>query len=365
MPPTAEALKRPTGTVRRILDRAAAGDRISPEEAFALFQEGDLLSLGNAADRRRKRLHPEKIVTYIVDRNVNYTNACVAYCKFCAFYRPPKDREVYVLSREVFTQKIQELVDVGGVQILLQGGHHPTLKLDWYEDLLRWIKSRWDIVIHGFSSPEIQHFSKLYKFPVPEIIRRLKAAGLDTIPGGGAEILSDRIRSSMARNRCSTQEWLDVHRAAHELGMRSTCTMVIGCLETVEERVEHLRLLRDLQDATHGFTAFIMWTMQTEHTEISEIPMVGGHEYLRTQAIARLFLDNIDNLQSSWVTQGHEIGQLALRFGSNDMGGTMMEENVVSQAGTTYFMDEPRIRALIEGAGFLPKRRNTTYQILE
>jgi cyclic dehypoxanthinyl futalosine synthase len=365
MSATTEALIRPTGSVRRILEKADAGERIGPDECLTLFREGDLLSVGAAADRRRRQLHPERVVSYIVDRNINYTNSCVADCKFCAFYRKPKSPQVYVLDRETLETKIQELVDAGGIQILLQGGHHPTLKLDWYEDLLRWIRSRWKVLIHGFSSPEIQHFAKINRLPVDEVIRRLRSAGLDTVPGGGAEILSDRVRFDLARNRCSTQEWLDVHRIAHEQGMRSTCTMVIGHLETLEERVEHLRLLRELQDGTGGFTAFIVWTMQTENTEISALPTAGGHEYLRTQAIARLFLDNVRNIQASWVTQGHEVGQLALRFGANDMGGTMMEENVVSQAGTIYHMDEPRIRELISKAGFLPKRRDTTYRFLE
>lgn len=365
MSPTAQTVARPTPSVRRILEKADAGQRIDPEECLTLFREGDLLSLGAVADRCRRKLHPSGVVTYIVDRNINYTNSCIADCKFCAFYRKPASPEVYVLDRETLGRKIQELVDVGGIQILLQGGHHPTLKLDWYEDLLRWIRSNWKVHIHGFSSPEIQHFARINRLPVSEVLRRLHAAGLDTVPGGGAEILSDRVRFALARNRCSTREWLDVHRIAHELGMRSTCTMVIGHLETLEERVEHLRLLRELQDATGGFTAFIVWTMQTENTRISQLVPAGGHEYLRTQAIARLFLDNVANLQASWVTQGHEVGQLALRFGANDMGGTMMEENVVSQAGTIYYMDEPRIRELIARAGFVPRRRNTTYQFLE
>lgn len=353
------------GGLETILDKAAQGTRINPEEALELFRAGDLLALGRVADLARARRHPSRVVTYIVDRNINYTNTCVAYCKFCAFYRPPNHEEGYVLSREVLHQKIRELVEAGGVQILLQGGHHPTLKLDWYEDLLRWIKGNFKIHIHGFSSPEIVHFSKLNRMPVREVIERLRAAGLGTIPGGGAEILVDRTRHALARNRCSTEEWLDVHRTAHRLGMRSTATMVIGHIETLEERVEHLRRLRDLQDETGGFTAFIVWTMQTGNTDISDVPMVGSHEYLRAQAICRIFLDNFQNLQSSWVTQGGEVGQLALRFGANDMGGTMIEENVVSQAGTTFAMSEERIRQLVLGAGFIPKRRNTLYQIQE
>jgi cyclic dehypoxanthinyl futalosine synthase len=349
-------------TVASILEK---GGRITPAEGLELFRDADLLSVGRAADRMRAKLHAQPTVTYIVDRNINYTNVCVAYCSFCAFYRPPKHEEGYVLSREELGRKIQELVDSGGVQILLQGGHHPTLKLDWYEDLLGWIKANWRVHIHGFSSPEITHFAKLNRMGVREVIERLREAGLDTIPGGGAEILTDRCRDALARNRCSTEEWLEVHRQAHRLGMRSTATMVIGHIETLEERVEHLERLRALQDETGGFTAFIVWTMQTGNTDISHVPMVGAWEYLRTQAICRLYLDNIPNLQSSWVTQGGEIGQLALRFGANDMGGTMIEENVVSQAGTTFRMTEERIRRLITSAGFAPRRRDTLYRLLK
>lgn len=351
--------------VDAVLEKAAHGDRISPEEALELFRGGELLALGRVADRARERRHPDRVVTYIVDRNINYANVCVAYCKFCAFYRPPKHDEGYVLSRDVLYQKIKELVDAGGTQILLQGGHHPTLKIDWYEDVLKWIHGNFKIWVHGFSSPEIVHFAKLNKMTLRDVIARLRDAGLNSIPGGGAEILVDRVRDSLARNRCSTDEWLEVHRQAHRLGLRSTATMVIGHVETLEDRVEHLRRLRELQDETGGFTAFIVWTMQTSNTDLSNVPMVGAHEYLRTQAVCRIFLDNFASLQSSWVTQGGEIGQLALRFGANDMGGTMIEENVVSQAGTTFRMTEDRIRQLVTTAGFIPKRRNTAYEYLE
>lgn len=354
-----------SGQVRAILDKALAGRRITPDDCLHLLRHAELAQVGEVADAIRARKHPSKIVTYIVDRNINYTNICVAYCKFCAFYRPPKDPEGYVLTREQLARKIEETIKLGGVQILLQGGHHPTNKLDWYEDLLRWIKSNFKIHIHGFSSAEIQHFVKINKLPLRTVLERLAAAGLDTIPGGGAEILVDRVRNALARNRCSTQEWLDVHREWHKLKRTSTATTVIGHIETLEERVEHLRVIRDLQDETGGFTAFIMWTMQTENTDIAQVPMVGGYEYLRNLAIIRIFLDNFQNLQSSWVTQGGSIGQLSLRFGANDMGSTMIEENVVSQAGACFRMTEQDIRRLVQDAGFIPRRRNCYYDLLE
>ena len=357
-------------TLPAILDRAAAGERISDEQALRLLEEGSLLDLGEAADRLRKAVHPDGIATYIVDRNINYTNVCAAGCRFCAFHRAEGHREAYVIDRDTLASKIRETIDLGGVQILLQGGHHPNLRLDWYEELLRWIKSNWKIHVHGFSAPEIHHFARIEGLPVREVLRRLQAAGLDTLPGGGAEILVDRVRSALARDRCTAGEWLDVHRAAHEMGMRTTATMVIGHIETLAERVEHLRAIRDLQDESRsagraGFTAFIMWTMQTEHTGLARLQPAGSHEYLRTLAVCRLFLDNIENLQASWVTQGGEIGQLALRFGANDMGSTMLEENVVSRAGATFTMDEARIRRVIREAGFTPKRRDCLYRLLE
>lgn len=351
--------------VRAILEKALAGRRITPEECLHLFRHAELAEVGEVADVLRARMHPSNVVTYIVDRNINYTNICVAYCKFCAFYRPPKHPDGYVLTREQLAEKIQETLRLGGVQILMQGGHHPTNKLEWYEDLLRWIKSNFKIHIHGFSSAEIQHFVKINRLPLSTVLQRLAAAGLDTIPGGGAEILVDRVRNALARNRCSAQEWLDVHREWHRLGRRSTATMVIGHIETLEERVQHLKVIRDLQDETGGFTAFIMWTMQTENTQIEQVPTLGGYEYLRSLAICRIFLDNIRNLQASWVTQGGSIGQLSLRFGANDMGSTMIEENVVSQAGACYRMTEAEIRRLVQDAGFTPRRRNCLYELLE
>ncbi len=350
--------------MKSVLDKVENSNRLTDEEALELFDSGDLIELGRLADLVRERNHPDGTVTYIVDRNVNYSNVCVAYCKFCAFYRPPKHPEGYVLTRDELYQKIKELVDLNGVQVLLQGGHNPYYKLDWYENLLRFIKSNFKIHIHGFSPPEINHFSKLNKMSVKDVILRLKEAGLDTIPGGGAEILVNSVRSELAENRCSSDEWLEVMRTAHNLGMRSSATMVIGHIESLEERVEHLRRLRELQDETGGFTAFIVWTMQTHNTEINHLPTLGSFEYLKSLAISRLYLDNFKNFQSSWVTQGPKIGQLSLRFGANDMGGTMIEENVVSQAGTTFRMDEKNIRQAIINAGFKPSRRDTYYNHL-
>lgn len=351
--------------MKALIDKVENSQRITDEEAIELFNSGDVIQLGRAADLSRKTLHPDRVVTYIIDRNVNYTNVCVAYCNFCAFYRPPKHEEGYVLTKDQLYEKLKELVDQDGVQVLLQGGHNPYYKLDWYEDLLKFIKSNFKVHIHGFSAPEITHFSKLNKISLKEVILRLRKAGLDTIPGGGAEILVDRVRFSLAKNRCSSDEWLDVMRTAHQIGMRTTATMVIGHLETIQERVEHLRKLRELQDETRGFTAFIVWTMQTRNTEISDLPTLGSFEYLKTLAISRVYLDNFKNIQSSWVTQGPKIGQLSLRFGANDMGGTMIEENVVSQAGTTFRMTESEIRRLILNIGYTPMRRDCYYNHLK
>lgn len=348
-----------------IVTKAREGVRINDDDALALFDHDDILSLGEAADRARFRIHPQKIVTYIVDTNINYTNVCVTLCKFCAFYRLPKSSEGYVLTKEQLGQKIEETMKKGGIQILLQGGHHPHLKLDWYEDMLKFIKQNYKIHIHGFSPPEIQHFSKINKMAVKDVIVRLKAAGLDTIPGGGAEILSERVRHEVSPLKCGADEWLEVMREAHKLGMKTTATMMYGHVESFAERVEHLRRLRDLQDETGGFTAFIAWSFQPENTEMTEIHQTGGIDYLRTLAVARIYLDNIPNMQSSWVTQGEKIGQMALKYGANDMGSTLFEENVVSAAGAHYRMSESNIRRVIEDLGYIPKRRNCLYEILD
>ncbi|MBI4243832.1 MAG: dehypoxanthine futalosine cyclase [Planctomycetes bacterium] len=352
--------------LEEINEKVINGERISDEDVDILFKSTDLVTLGKMADAVRNRIHQNsKTVTYIVDRNINYTNVCVAYCDFCAFYRPPKHSEGYVLSKDALAKKIVELKEIGGIQILLQGGHNPDLKLEWYEDLLFWIKHNFDIHIHGFSPPEIVHFAKLNRLPVSEVLTRLKKAGLDSLPGGGAEILGNQIRKELARNRASADEWIDVMRAWHKLGGKSSSTMVIGHIESIKDRIEHLNRLRQIQDETGGFTAFILWTMQTTNTGLKHIPTLGSYEYLKTLAISRIYLDNIENFQSSWVTQGMQIGQIALKFGCNDMGSVMMEENVVSSAGTTFRTSEKELRQLITECGYIPKKRNYYYKVIE
>jgi cyclic dehypoxanthinyl futalosine synthase len=341
------------------------GERISAGEALALYQHAPTHVLGRLADDVRRRKHPGRDVTYIIDRNVNYTNVCVAKCNFCAFYREVGSREGYVLGVEEIFRKIDETIAVGGVQLLLQGGHNPDLPLTWYENLFRAIKAKYpDFKLHALSPPEVIHLSRLSQLNVSDVIDRLVAAGLDSIPGGGAEILVDRVRRLLhCYGKATADEWLDVMRQAHRRGLRTTATMMYGTVETIDERIEHMVRLRDLQDETAGFTAFITWSFQPEHTEL------GGHEatgidYLRTLAVARLVLDNFDNLQASWVTQGGKVGQLSLAYGANDMGSVMIEENVVRAAGAAYCMDEIEIVRNIEDAGFIPKRRNMHYQIL-
>src|SRR5687768_5456143 len=298
-------------SVDTILEKAVDGRRLSPDEGRALFECRDLNKLGRAADAVTRRLHPESFRTYNIDRNINYTNVCAAVCDFCAFYRKTGDTDAYVLPREEIYKKIEETIALGGDQTLLQGGNHPSLKLEWYEDLLRDLKARYpSFNLHAFSAAEVWHFHKLNRLPVREVLRRLKEAGMGSLPGGGAEILVDRVRKAITVNKVLTEEWLEVHRAWHELGGRSTCTMMFGHVETLAERVEHLERLRRLQDETGGFTAFICWTFQPEHTALTHIHPAGSFEYLRTQAIARLYLDNVASIQSSWVTQGPKIGQL-------------------------------------------------------
>ncbi len=351
--------------VSKILDKAIAGDRLTFEEGVALIQSNDLPALGRAADAVTRRLHPEPYRTYNIDRNINYTNVCTAVCDFCAFYRPPKDPEGWVLPRAELLQKIEETVALGGDQILMQGGLHPEFKLDWYEQLLQDIKSRFPQVnVHGFSPPELHHFTKVCKLPIRTVLERLKAAGLGSIPGGGAEILVDRVRREITRGKVLTDDWLNVNRVWHELGGRSTATMMFGHVETLAERIEHLERLRQLQDETGGFTAFICWTFQPEHTDMAHIPPAGSFEYLKTQAVARLYLDNFANVQSSWVTQGLKIGQLALLFGANDMGSLMIEENVVAEAGTVHFLTLSQIREAISELGYEPRQRNVFYELV-
>ncbi len=355
-----------SSSVKHILDRAAAGERISPDDALALFACEDLAAIGRAADAVTRRLHPENYRTYNIDRNINYTNVCTAVCDFCAFYRKPKAEDGYVLSRPVLLDKIRETVELGGDQILMQGGLHPDYDLAWYEELLRDIKTAYpQINIHGFSPPELHHFTKVNKLPIRTVLERLKAAGLGSIPGGGAEILVDRVRAAMTRGKVMTDDWLNVMRVWHELGGVSSATMMFGHIETIAERVEHLDRLRRAQDETHGYKAFICWTFQPEHTEMKDVPPSGSFDYLKTQAISRLYLDNIPNIQSSWVTQGLKIGQLALLYGANDMGSLMIEENVVAEAGTVHYLTLDQIRDAISELGWQPRQRNVRYELYE
>jgi len=329
-----------------------------------LLESHDLAAIGGAADAVTRRLHPEPYRTYNIDRNINYTNVCSAVCDFCAFYRGPKSPEGYILDRGVLLRKIEETVAVGGDQILLQGGMHPTLPLEWYEEMLRDIKDRFPAVnVHGFSPPEIHHLTKVAKRPLREVLERLARAGLGSLPGGGGEILVDRVRQAITRGKALTDDWLEVNRQWHLLGGRSTATMMYGHVETLAERVEHLDRLRRLQDETGGFTAFICWSFQPDNTDMADIPPAGAFEYLKTQAVARLYLDNFANIQSSWVTQGREIGQLALLFGANDMGSLMLEENVVSAAGTVHHLTLEQIRSAISELGWIPRRRNVFYDV--
>jgi cyclic dehypoxanthinyl futalosine synthase len=353
--------------VNRVLD----GGRISQDDARALYRL-PLQELGAIADYRRQAAKSDaygglgrEIVTYIVDRNVNYTNVCNVYCKFCAFYRTEKDDDHYVLGIEEIDRKLDELSAEGGVQVLLQGGHHPKLGIGFYLNMLSHIREKYPhINIHGFSPPEFNHFSQVFGMPLREVIEKFKEAGLGSIPGGGGEILVDRVRDRIAPLKCKSNQWLEVMRIGHELGLRSSATMMFGHVESVDDRIEHLQRLRDTQDDTGGFTAFICWTFQPENTRL-KAETVTSAEYLRMQALSRIFLDNFENLQSSWVTQGPKIGQMALKFGANDFGSVMMEENVVSSAGTTFRLNAQEIERLIREAGYEPRRRSTWYQLLD
>jgi cyclic dehypoxanthinyl futalosine synthase len=352
-------------TIDSIADKVRAGARLDRDEALELYRNAPTALLGQLADTVRERKHPDRIVSYIIDRNVNYTNVCVAHCNFCAFYRPVGSAEGYVLGFDELFRKIDETIAVGGVQLLLQGGHNPDLPLSWYEDLFRAIKDRYpSFKLHALSPPEVIHLSRLSQLPVPQVLERLIAAGLDSVPGGGAEILVDRVRTLLhCVGKATADEWLDVMRHAHRAGLRTTATMMYGTVETEEERLEHLLRLRSLQDETGGFTAFITWSYQPDHTELAGTEAT-GIDYLRTLALSRIVLDNFDNLQASWVTQGGKVGQLSLAYGANDMGSVMIEENVVRAAGASYCMDEVEIVRNIEDAGFTPKRRNMHYELL-
>lgn len=359
-------ITRSKSDVSAILERCVSGQRLTCEDALTLLESSELSAIGKAAHEVSLRMHPEPYRTYNIDRNINYTNICTAVCDFCAFYRTPKSEEGYVLERSVLLEKIRETVELGGNQILLQGGLHPNFKLEWYEEMLQDIKKHFpEVNIHGFSPPELHHFTKVNKLSIETVLERLKAAGLGSIPGGGAEILVDRVRGAITRGKVMTDDWLNVMRVWHRMGGNSSATMMFGHAETLAERVEHLDRLRALQDETHGFTAFICWTFQPDNTQMSHIPPAGSFEYLKTQAVARLFLDNIPNIQSSWVTQGLKIGQLALLFGANDMGSLMLEENVVAEAGTVHFLTLDQIRDAISELGFTPRQRTVFYQLVD
>ena len=350
--------------IELILESAAEGGRISSEEAVRLFEQADFLDLGACADRIRQRLHPDNVISYIIDRNINYTNVCREFCTFCAFYRVKGDAEAYVLPDHVIYKKIEETLALGGTGILMQGGVHPDLKIDYYEHLLSGIKERFQIHCHCFSPPEILNIARVSRLTVPDVFVRLRSAGLDSMPGGGGEILDDEIRNDISPLKCKTEEWLMVHREAHRLGLRTTGTMMIGVGETIHHRIRHFERLRDLQDETGGFTAFIPWTFQPENTELAQrkLPEVTAAEYLRLLALSRIYFDNIPNVQVSWLTVGLKIGQVGLRFGVNDMGSIMIEENVISAAGARNRANDAELRRVIQDAGFTPRQRTTLYE---
>jgi cyclic dehypoxanthinyl futalosine synthase len=352
-----------------VIDKVLAGERISTADARELYHL-PLEQLGALADRRRLAKTDGEVVTYIIDRNINYTNVCDTYCKFCAFYRVAKDTDAYVISFEELDQKLEELTAIGGVQILMQGGHHPKLGIDWYLNLLSHIREKYPHVnIHGFSPPEFNHFAEVFQMPLREVLAKFKEAGLGSIPGGGGEILVDRVRNQIAPLKCMSDQWLEVMAIGHELGLNSSATMMFGHVETLDDRLEHLDRLRVQQDATGGFTAFICWTFQpglnrAGHQMLPGVQPLGSAEYLRMQALSRIYLDNFPNVQSSWVTQGPKIGQLALKYGANDFGSVMMEENVVSAAGTSFRLAKEEIETLITTAGYQPRRRDNWYRFL-
>jgi cyclic dehypoxanthinyl futalosine synthase len=356
-----------TPSVREVFEKARAGERISDEDAIALLRSRDLVAIGRVANEVRNRLNDPRRVTFIVDRNLNYTNICVTDCDFCAFYRRPGDRrEGYLLPKPVIYKKIEETLAIGGTGLLMQGGHHPDLGVEYYEDLFRSIKARYKIHLHALSPSEVQHIARRSKLTIPETLSRLRDAGLDSLPGGGAEILVDRVRKIIAPKKTRTEEWLDVMRQAHRLGMSTTATMMYGHVETLEERVEHMRRIRELQDETRGFRAFISWTFQRDGNRLDDVVSEESRptsiDYLLTQAVSRIYLDNVPHIQSSWVTQGMKIGQVALGFGADDMGSVMIEENVVSAAGTTHRTTTDELVHLIRAFGKIPVQRDTLYR---
>jgi len=353
-------------SVREILDDAVAGERISAGDAHRLLLDGDLFDLGLAAHEVRNRFNDPAVATYNIDRNINYTNVCVYKCRFCAFYRAPGDPEGYLLPHEEIGKKIEETLALHGTGVLMQGGVHPDLGIEYYEDLLRHLRATYpEVHLHAFSPPEVKFIAKKERLSFHDVIARLKEAGLMSIPGGGAELLSDGVRKEvLAYPKCSAEEWIDIMRQAHRNGLRTSATMMYGMGEDLVARVEHLQRVRDLQDETGGFTAFISWTFQHEHTDLEDLPETLPVEYLRTLAVTRLFFDNITHFQTSWVTQGKKIGQTALHFGADDMGSIMIEENVVSAAGTAYRMSQEEMEHLIRSAGFEPRQRTNLYERL-
>ena len=349
----------------RLFEKVLEGERITEEEALELLREEELLNLGFLANAVRNRLHPEREVTFVIDRNINYTNICTCRCRFCAFYRDKNAPDAYLIDWETLRKKIEETLELGGTAILIQGGLNPELGIEYYEELLKSIKREFpQIHVHGFSAPEVVHISRVSGLTVEEVIRRLKEAGLGSIPGGGAEILVDRVREKIAPNKIKTEEWLEVHRTAHRLGLKTTATMMFGSLDTDEDIVEHLRVIRELQDETGGFTAFIPWSYQPDNTELGrEVKeKASGERYLRVLALSRIYLDNFPNLQASWVTQGGKMAQVALKFGANDFGSLMIEENVVAAAGVKFRMPLSEIVRLIKDAGYKPVQRDTLYR---
>ncbi len=364
-------LPRITCNFAHLETKVLEGERLNAQEARQLY-EAPLPHLGELAQAVRKRkksasydARGNEIVTFIIDRNINYTNVCNVYCKFCNFYRTEKDTDAYVITYEELDRKITELTSLGGNQILLQGGHHPNLKIDFYLDMLSHVREKFPSVnLHAFSPPEFHHFSHVFAMPVREVIERFKEAGLGSIPGGGGEILVNRIRERISPLKCDADQWLHIMETAHDLGLNSSATMMFGHVESLDDRIEHLQRLRDVQDRTHGFTAFICWTFQAEGT-VLKAPTVGSHEYLKMQALARIFLDNFDNVQASWVTQGPQIGQVALQFGANDFGSLMMEENVVSQAGASFRLTLDEIKNSIRQAGYTPRQRDNWYRLVD
>ncbi len=351
-------------SIDSILAKVYGKQRISPEEAGALLRSPELQKIGQAADYVRKKNHPDRVVSFLIDRNINYTNVCVARCTFCNFYRKPGHEEGYILPLETILRKIEETIDLGGTGILMQGGMHPRLKIDYYEDLLRSIRSRFKIHLHCFSPPEIVVLARLSKISIREAIRRLKTAGLDSIPGGGAEILTERMRREISPGKCSAGEWMEVMRTAHQEGLLTTATMMFGAGESLEERIEHLEQIRTVQDETRGFVAFIPWNVQLEDTPMQATIQeeVGPVEYLKLLAVSRIYLDNIRNIQVSWLTQGLQVAEVALHFGANDVGSIMIEENVISTAGAQHKASRNDLLHVIERAGFIPAQRDTLYR---